>query len=512
MTHPMISSTLASFVLTIIVAYIVKIIYRRILFLRKFKGLPGPKAYPLIGSSMDILFLKRNELMKLNAERREEYKSIYLQWSGPFAEIHLLRPEYAEVALKSTVNITKSLAYDFLNDWLGTGLLTSAGRKWQERRKMITPAFHFGILEDFVETFGEKSRFLVNLLEKKEFGKEFNIYPLITNCALDIICESAMGTPVNAQEKSGSEYVKAVFDVSELILHRALRPWLFADNVWKMSSKGREFYSKLKTLHDFTDKVIMERRAVRAISKNSIHSETDDGVGRRKKRAFLDLLLEASENGHELSQADIREEVDTFMFEGHDTTAASIAWVIFLLGNNPEVQDKVVEELNDIFGDSDRLATIHDLNSMKYLEMVIKETLRLYPSVPFIGRLVTEDFVVGPHKIPAGVWLNIELFNVHRCKDHYPDPEKFNPDNFLPEKMQNRHPFAYVPFSAGPRNCIGQKFALLEEKTVLSSILRKFRVESTEKQEDICLIMDLVLRPESGVKIKMYPRDDKNTK
>nr|CAQ57674.1 cytochrome P450 [Nilaparvata lugens] len=499
----MITLILTSFALAIIVTYLVKLSYRRYQFLRKLKGLPGPKAYPIVGDSLEMLYLKRNELMKMNSEKRELYKSIYLEWSGPFAEIHLLRPEYVEVALKSTVNITKSMAYDFLHDWLGTGLLTSSGRKWQERRKMITPAFHFGILEDFVEIFGEKSRTLVEILKKQKFGEEFDIYPMITNCALDIICESAMGTTVNAQEKKDSDYVRAVYEVSELILYRALRPWLYAEFIWKMSSHGKAFYRNLKTLHDFTNKVIVERRE--ATSKKCSLNESDDGVG--KKKAFLDLLLEATENGHELSQADIREEVDTFMFEGHDTTAASIGWAIFLLGNNPEVQDRVVEELNDIFGDSDRLATIHDLNDMKYLEMVIKETLRLYPSVPFIGRLVTEDMVVGEHLIPAGVWVNIELFSVHRCRDHYSDPEKFNPDNFLPENTKSRHPFAYVPFSAGPRNCIGQKFALLEEKTILSSILRKFRVESTEKQEDICLMMDLVLRPESGVKIKMYPRE-----
>ncbi|RZF46867.1 hypothetical protein LSTR_LSTR008248 [Laodelphax striatellus] len=162
---------------------------------------------------------------------------------------------WPKVALKSTVNITKSMAYDFLYDWLGTGLLTSTGKKWHERRKMITPAFHFGILEDFVEIFGEKSKLLVNLLGKQEFGKEFDIYPMITNCALDIICESAMGTTVNAQEKKDSEYVKAVYEVSELILYRALRPWLYADTIWKLSSHGRAFYRNLKTLHDFTNKI-----------------------------------------------------------------------------------------------------------------------------------------------------------------------------------------------------------------------------------------------------------------
>uniref|UniRef100_A0A1B6H674 Cytochrome P450 n=1 Tax=Homalodisca liturata TaxID=320908 RepID=A0A1B6H674_9HEMI len=146
---------------------------------------------------------------------------------------------------------------------------------------------------------------------------------------------------------------------------------------------------------------------------------------------------------------------------------------------------------------------------MKYLERVIKEALRLFPSVPFIGRKVTQDTQIGDYLIPAGSVLSLEIFQVHRCRDQWPQPETFDPDNFLPERVKTRHPYAYVPFSAGPRNCIGQKFALLEEKTVISSVLRNFKVESLERLEDINLMNELILRPESGLKVKLYPRSSK---
>jgi cytochrome P450 family 4 len=115
-------------------------------------------------------------------------------------------------------------------------------------------------------------------------------------------------------------------------------------------------------------------------------------------------------------------------------------------------------------------------------------------------------FFPGDYLVPAGCMINLQIFNVHRNPDQYPNPENFDPDNFLPERVAKRHPYAYIPFSAGPRNCIGQKFALLEQKTVLSSILRHFEVHAVENWRHLTLMNELILRPESGIRVQLVPR------
>ncbi|KAF4525161.1 hypothetical protein B566_EDAN014752, partial [Ephemera danica] len=148
------------------------------------------------------------------------------------------------------------------------------------------------------------------------------------------------------------------------------------------------------------------------------------------------------------------------------------------------MQRRVVEELEEVFGDSGRAPEMADLANLKYLERCVKEALRLYPSVPFIERSLKTDEILDNNAVPGGTTISVNLFIIHRDPEFWPDPEKFDPDRFLPENMQNRHPYAYIPFSAGPRNCIGQKFALLEEKVVVSTVLRRFRVEAAQTLED----------------------------
>ncbi|KAK1341777.1 hypothetical protein QTO34_016526 [Cnephaeus nilssonii] len=213
------------------------------------------------------------------------------------------------------------------------------------------------------------------------------------------------------------------------------------------------------------------------------------------------------DEGNKLSHEAIREEVDTFMFEGHDTTAAGINWALYLLGCYPEVQKKVDNELDEVFGNSDRHVTLEDLKKLKYLECVIKETLRIFPSVPIIARELNEDCDVGGYNITKGSQLLIIPYALHRDPKYFPDPEEFKPERFFPENSTGRHPYAYVPFSAGPRNCIGQRFAMMEEKVILSCILRHFWVESNQKREELGLAGELILRPTNGIWIKLKRRN-----
>ncbi|XP_058145994.1 cytochrome P450 4V2 [Dasypus novemcinctus] len=469
---------------------------------RQMWGIPTVEtALPLVGHSL-LFKPDRQEFFQQIIQYSEEYRHrpLLKLWIGTLPMVALYHAENVEVILTSSKQIDKSSMYQFLQPWLGLGLLTSTGNKWRTRRKMLTPTFHFTILENFLDVMNEQANVLVKKFEKHVNQEAFDCFFDVTLCTLDIICETAMGKNINAQNNGDSEYVRAVYRMSEVIMQRIKMPWLWPDLLYLMFKEGREHKRSLKILHTFTNNVIIER---------ANEMKSNEGCwGQNKRRAFLDLLLCATDDeGNKLSHEDIREEVDTFMFEGHDTTAAAVNWSLYLLGSYPEVQRRVDSELDAVFGKSDRPVTVEDLKRLKYLDCVIKEALRLFPSVPLFGRTLNEDCEIGGFTVSKGSEAVIVPYALHRDPRYFPEPEEFQPERFFPENVQGRHPYAYVPFSAGPRNCIGQKFAVMEEKTILSCLLRQFWVESNQKREELGLVGDLILRPNNGIWIKLKKRD-----
>ena len=186
---------------------------------------------------------------------------------------------------------------------------------------MLTPAFHFKILEDFLDVMNKHcAKLCDDILEPLSHkAEEFDVFPLVTHCALDIICETAMGKSINAQEDSDSDYVRAIYSASDIVFKRQRSPWLWDDWLFSLTPLGLKFRGILGTLHGFTEKVIKDRKEDNESKKCVTVRNKEDNLGIKKKMAFLDLLLDASEEGKVLSDEDIREEVDTFMFEGSDS-------------------------------------------------------------------------------------------------------------------------------------------------------------------------------------------------
>ncbi|XP_063238473.1 cytochrome P450 4C1-like [Bacillus rossius redtenbacheri] len=487
--------------------HVARLLTQRARLRRQVDRLPGPTAFPVLGTTHHFLLTPRADKLKMYNELIKKYGPVFRLWTTSIPDVILTKPQHYEAIINSPKHLEKSGFYKFMFPWLGTGLVTSSGQKWHSHRKMITPAFHLSILDSFIEVFADNCAILVDKLARRAGGSGFDIFPYITRCALDIICETAMGVAIHAQENADSEYVRTLSDIVELTAHRRERIWLHSDFVFYNTSAGRRYKKCLDILQGFTKEVIQKRKAVlsREMKIDHVSADEDSPCG-IKKKAFLDLLIEIASKDGKLSDEEIREEVDTFMFAGHDTTASCVSWTMFMMGHHPEIQEKVFVELSEIFGDSQRRPTMKDLQGMKYLDRVIKETLRLYPAVPMIQRTLGEDVRIDDCVIPAGTNAIIMIYFAHRNPEHFPDPEQFDPDNFLPERVQGRHHFAFIPFSAGPRNCIGKRFALLEVKAMLAFVLRKYKIRSLEGREAVNPMPALVLKPLHGITVALTPR------
>ncbi|KAK0412006.1 hypothetical protein QR680_005976 [Steinernema hermaphroditum] len=469
--------------------------------------IPGPPAIPILGCAyafkLDSLeFVDQLEEWGRKYVMTPEGIGMMRTWIGPFPVVLICGDEAAKKVLENSRNIAKpSLMYSFLRKWTGTGLLTSDGGKWHSRRKILTPAFHFSILNSFVPIFSKQAEVFVEQIEKfAGSGEELDLFPFIKRCALDIICETAMGAEIGAQRGRNSAYVDAVATLNRLIWHHERLPWMWLKPVWYLSGNGFAFDAALTLTTDFTRKIIAERR------KDFVRDDAPADAAGKQRLAFLDLLL-SMQAENRLSDEDIREEVDTFMFAGHDTTASAVGFTIWLLAQNADFQEKVHAEVDDVFGDSDRPATSDDLRRLRYLEMCIKESLRFMPPIPVIGRVLSDDLEVEGRTIPKGITVVVGTAAVHRDPKNYSNPEEFDPENFTQENIAKRHPHSFIPFAAGPRNCIGQKFALLEEKAVLSTFFRRYRVTTEQNPRTNKPLPEIVLTPSKGFMVRVFERN-----
>ncbi|KAJ3642894.1 hypothetical protein Zmor_025642 [Zophobas morio] len=463
---------------------------------RHINKLDGP-GYPIVGVFLDYLSGDLEKVFQNDRDRCAKYSPIFKLWIFHKATVILQKPDDIEIILSSTKHIKKSQIYDNLHMWLGTGLLTSDGDKWKSRRKILTPAFHFAILKGFVDVFNEATESLVKDLTERAHEDYIDVVPPITQFTVQSMAETSMGTSLDLTQQINRNYKKAILDFTEIALYRLTKPWLYDENLFKLIPSGKQATKIVNTLHEFTRNIIHER-------KKSFKSSYTT----QKRLAMLDLLLKAQETDGAIDDEGIREEVDTFMFEGHDTTAVAICHILMLLANHKNVQDEVRQEIFDIIGDNSQPPSYSDLQELAYTERCIKECLRLYPSVTLIGRDINEDVQTSTgYIIPKGTMAHIFIYDLHRNPDLYPDPLKFDPDRFLPENIQKRHPFAYIPFSAGSRNCIGQRFAMLELKALLCGILRKFNLEAVDRPEDIVFQADLVLRSKNPIRVKFITRN-----
>uniref|UniRef100_A0A2K6UGI7 Cytochrome P450 family 4 subfamily F member 2 n=1 Tax=Saimiri boliviensis boliviensis TaxID=39432 RepID=A0A2K6UGI7_SAIBB len=362
--------------------------------------------HPLAQSSGHLGVPPTEEGMRVLTQLVATYPQGFKVWMGPFIPIiRLCHPNI----LRSVVNASAAIApkdeffYSFLKPWLGDGLLLSSGDKWSRHRRMLTPAFHFNILKPYMKIFNES----VNIMHAKwqclasEGSARLDMFEHISLMTLDSLQKCVFSFDSHCQEKP-SEYIAAILELSALVSKRHHETLLHLDFLYYLTPDGRRFRRACRLVHDFTDAVIQERR--RTLPSQGV----DDFLQAKAKSKTLDfidvLLLSKDEDGKELSDEDIRAEADTFMFEGHDTTASGLSWVLYHLAKHPEYQERCRREVQELLKDREpKEIEWDDLAQLPFLTMCVKESLRLHPPVPVISRHVTQDIVVPDGRvIPKG--------------------------------------------------------------------------------------------------------------
>ncbi|XP_058798698.1 probable cytochrome P450 4p2 [Phymastichus coffea] len=254
---------------------------------------------------------------------------------------------------------------------------------------------------------------------------------------------------------------------------------VFDDFKWKVSRERRLF-------HEQTDYTYLQ---------NNSDNKMNEGDTKKVKKALgvLDLLLLAEKEG-QIDEIGVCEEFLTMITAGFETTGMTICYLLTLLAENKEAQNLARTEVREVLGDYTGPLTMEHLKKMDYLGRCVKESLRILPTVPLFARLISDEVELSNYRIPPGSEVVVSVFDVHRDPQFWPEPEKFDPDRFLSDNLKNQHPFAYIPFSGGMRSCIGQKFALLEVKTVTAQILRDFYLEPIDASKDFKFLMSITLK------------------
>ncbi|XP_037707978.1 probable cytochrome P450 4ac2 isoform X1 [Drosophila subpulchrella] len=453
------------------------------------------------GNNFDLLNFTSESIFNYMRDASAQAKGRNYLWYFFRAPMYnVVRAEEAEEIFQSPKLITKNMIYSLLEPFLGEGLLTSTDQKWHSRRKALTPAFHFNVLQSFLNIFKEECNKLVKVLYQS-VDKELDLNQVIPQFTLNNVCETALGVKLDDMTE-GFRYRKSIHAIEEVMQQRLCNPFFYNVVYFYLYGDYRKQVDNLKIAHAFSSNLIEKRRRL----FKSKQLEKEDEFGKKQRYAMLDTLLAAEAEG-QIDHQGICDEVNTFMFEGYDTTSTCLIFTLLMLALHEDVQQRCYEEVENLPEDSDDIS-VFQYNEMFYLECVIKESLRMFPSVPFIGRKCVEESVVNGLILPKDTQINIHIYEIMRDPRHFPDPLSYQPDRFLPENTVNRHPFAFVPFSAGQRNCIGQKFAILEIKVLLAAVIRNFRILPITYLADLTFENGIVLRTQQNVKVKLMRREN----
>lgn len=439
---------------------------------------PGPKGAPIMGVMREF---NRDQLGFIERARRDYGDVVWMRFLYVPA-LFLYHPDDVEyVLVTNPKNFIKSMSLrsNFFQRLVGNGLLTSQGEEWKRARRLSQPAFHRERVASYANVMVDYTN---RLTAKWREGETRDIHIDMMRLTLEIVVQCLFSADVSHDVDDVGATLK---ELVKPFAAQATLSWILNNRL--PTPAHFRFHALAKKIDNVVYRIIAERRA----------TGKDEGD-------LLSMLLAArDEDGSQMSDRQLRDEVMTLFLAGHETTALTLAWSWYLLGTNPDAERTFHAELDEVLGD--REPTAADLPRLKFTEQIAKECLRLYPPAYGLGREAINDCEIGGYQIRAGTQVFMFQWATQRDPRFYDEPEAFRPERWTADFIERLPKYAYFPFGGGPRACIGASFATMEIILCLAAIGQKFRLE-LDPNHSVRIYPAMSLRPKDGIKVQVQPR------
>ncbi len=396
--------------------------------------------------------------------------------------LFLYHPNEIEYVLATNAkNFRKAMTLrsNFFHRLVGNGLLTSEGEEWKRQRRLTSPAFHRHRISNYADTMVNYTQ---RMMSTWTVGETRDVHIDMMRLTLEIVVRCLFSADVSNDVDHVGETLK---ELVKPFAAQATLKWILNNRL--PTPQHRQFNRLVKKIDDVVYRIINERRA----------NGEDAGD-------LLSMLLKArDEDGSQMSDQQLRDEVMTLFLAGHETTALTLSWTWYLLGMNPEAEKKFHAELDEVIGD--RAPTFADMPRLKYTEQIAKESMRLYPPAYGLGREAINDCEIGGYHVPAGTQVFMFQWSTQRDPRFFAAPVAFKPERWTEAFEEQLPKYAYFPFGGGPRACVGASFAMMEMILVLATIGQRFRLELV-RDHPVETYPAMSLRPRNGVKVRMCAR------
>jgi cytochrome P450 len=416
--------------------------------------IPGPQGHPLFGQVSELVAGAPRFLSRL----ADEYGP-YVRFRAFFNTFYLVTdPELVrEVLVAQAANFPKDdRDVELLSRLIGHGLVTANGEAHKRQRRLTQPAFHTRRIDTYAGTMVDYTE---AMLDEWRNGQAMDAGEAMRELTMYIVSRTLFGADRVAMRRTAERVGAAIHTGQEIADKEFQSPLVLP--TWLPTAMNRRRREATTVLYETIDQLIAERRAGGAVT------DTGDLLSM--------LLLSRDESGDRMSDAEVRDQLLTLFVAGHETTSNALMWAWFLLAQHPEQEARLHAEVDAVLGD--RPPALADLPHLPYTLRVIKEAMRLYPPAWVLNvRRAAADTTLGPYPVRRGDRLWLSPFAMHRRPAFYPDPERFDPDRWTPERERALPKYAYMPFGGGPRVCIGNGFALMEAHLIVAAVTRRFRL------------------------------------